>query len=395
MVLSAARVYVGALTGGVPVYVTVTKAQFPRKDTLKKDLHAAVDAYFEKTGKDPFGGTRMVLKSVVILAWLAGSYAAMLLLPLTWWQGVLLAVNMGLAMAAWVFNVGHDANHGSYSRHKWVNSLLAYSFDMIGASGFLWRFRHNIVHHTYTNIAGVDHDISTSAPFFRTTQRDPYYPVHRYQHLYAWVLYMFITPNWAASDFQGLYLSRAYGGMAIPRARTRDLVAFWGAKVLLLVYFVGLPLLAGAHPLMTVGAVVITFAVMGMMLSTVFQLAHVVEPSGVFYPTTDQYTAEDEWAVHQLKTCTDFAPTNPLANWYLGGLNFQAIHHLFPRICHLHYPALAPIVAEVARKHGVPYLSFNTVGEALGSHYRVLKSLSVAPAAEQTTPSTQQVTVTA
>ena len=112
----------------------------------------------------------------------------------------------------------------------------------------------------------------------------------------------------------------------------------------------------------------------GTVLSVVFQLAHVVETSE--YPQVNAAgNIETEWAIHQLKTTADFAGNNPLFTFYVGGLNYQAIHHLFPRICHVHYPKIAPIVEQTAKEFGVPYVNFPTFGTAFRSHVRMLKKL--------------------
>ena len=76
-----------------------------------------------------------------------------------------------------------------------------------------------------------------------------------------------------------------------------------------------------------------------------------------------------------METTVDFAPRSRLLAWYLGGLNFQVEHHLFSRVCHIHYPALAPIVKQTAREHGLPYHHNGTFLQAVGSHARTLYRL--------------------
>jgi linoleoyl-CoA desaturase len=84
---------------------------------------------------------------------------------------------------------------------------------------------------------------------------------------------------------------------------------------------------------------------------------------------------EDAWLVHEVKTTANFARSNPVLCWYVGGLNFQIEHHLFPRICSIHYPAISPIVEEVAKKYDIPYHHHPTLGQAVRSHLRMLKQL--------------------
>jgi linoleoyl-CoA desaturase len=89
----------------------------------------------------------------------------------------------------------------------------------------------------------------------------------------------------------------------------------------------------------------------------------------------EKHNMEDEWAIHQLKTTTDFAPDNWLVSWFVGGLNFQVVHHLFPKISHVHYPKLAPIVRQTALEFNVPYNCIPTFTEAVIGHGKMLKAL--------------------
>jgi linoleoyl-CoA desaturase len=148
---------------------------------------------------------------------------------------------------------------------------------------------------------------------------------------------------------------------------------FW--KSVYITYAIVLPITL-LH--LTFSQVVIGFLSMhivaGLILSVVFQLAHVVENTS--FPTPDENgNIDNEWAIHQLNTTADFSKNNWLITYYVGGLNFQAIHHLFPRICHVHYPAIAPIVEKTAKEFGIPYLYTDSVWGALKSHIKVIAKL--------------------
>lgn len=114
-------------------------------------------------------------------------------------------------------------------------------------------------------------------------------------------------------------------------------------------------------------------AVTGVTLATVFQLAHVLEETS--FPQPRGEAVGNTFARHQLQTTADFAPRNKLLTWYVGGLNFQVEHHLFPRIAHTHYPALAQIVRKRAEEAGIPHLSHPTLRSAIAAHYRHLRTL--------------------
>src|SRR5206468_1634735 len=99
------------------------------------------------------------VKALVLLAWFGLSYVALVFFAATCWQGMLLAINLGLAMAGIGFCVMHDAGHNAFSRHRWLNRLAALSLDLLGGSSYIWDHKHNTVHHTYSNIDHHDDDI--------------------------------------------------------------------------------------------------------------------------------------------------------------------------------------------------------------------------------------------
>jgi linoleoyl-CoA desaturase len=118
--------------------------------------------------------------------------------------------------------------------------------------------------------------------------------------------------------------------------------------------------------------------VTGIVIAVVFQLAHVVESVSFNNPDDTNGVIEQEWAIHQINTTSNFATKNPLVSWFTGGLNYQVEHHLFPRISHVHYPALNKIVRETCEKFGVQYNEYGTVIAAVRSHTRHLKTMGIA-----------------
>lgn len=156
---------------------------------------------------------------------------------------------------------------------------------------------------------------------------------------------------------------------------TYELLKALGAKTVYLFTLIGLPIIITAF---TWWQVLIGFVVMhlvaGFIFSIVFQMAHIMEHAS--QPTVDEHgITKNEWAIHQLLTTVNFAPKNRLLNWYVGGLNFQVEHHLFPNICHLHYKNISPIVEKTAKEFGVPYYSIPSLGKAIISHTNKLKEL--------------------
>lgn len=351
----------------------------PPKLTFADDqgFHGAVKrrvlGYFEETGLSPFGGSSMYVKTAVLLVWFGASYLLLLLAAETWWQGALLSLSLGLAMAGIGFGIEHDGNHGAYSSHPAVNRLMGFTLDLLGGSSYLWRFKHNVSHHTFTNLAGADDDLDVG-PIARLAPPQRHHFFHRLQQWYLWVLYGFLAPKWHfIDDFKGLALGRV-AIIRVPAPRGWNLVELALGKGLFFGWALLIPALL--HPWW---AVLITYTgtslVVGFVLSVVFQLAHCVEEADFPEPSVGQNRLPDAWAVHQVQTTVDFAPRSRLLTWYVGGLNFQIEHHLFPHVCHVHYPRIAALVEISCAEFGVRYTAQKSVFGAVASHWRWLRRM--------------------
>jgi linoleoyl-CoA desaturase len=344
--------------------------RFAPRRAFHADLKQRVEAYFEGSARSRHGGLLMGLKSAVTMAWLAGSYALLLCAHLRPWQAVLLSLSVGFAMAGVGFSVMHDANHGGTSSSPRANRFLSLSLDLIGGSSFLWRSKHNVLHHGYTNISRLDPDLEGGWGALRLAPWQPRRPFHRFQHLYVWFLYgVFPLKWWFVDDFKELATGRI-AGHQFPRARWPTLLGTLAGKAIFVTWTLVIPALL--HPWWAVAALfLLTVFVQGNLLATVFQLAHCVDEAE--FVVAD--SKDRDWGEHQVATTVDFARDNPLLGWYLGGLNFQVEHHLFPRICHLHHPALSRIVEATCREHGVRYRSEPTLRSALAANLRWLRRM--------------------
>ena len=337
------------------------------------ELKARVGQYLADPRRVRRAQARMYLKSAAILIWFAASWALLMFAASTWWQAGLLSVSVGLALAGLAFNITHDANHGAYSPSRRVNRAMCFSMDFMGASSYVWRTKHNVVHHTYTNIAGADSDID-SMPFARLAPEQPLRPLHRFQHLYLWLLYGLFAIKWHTGGDFGYLREGRVAETPLRWPRGGQLAGFWAGKAVFVSWAVVIPALF--HPIWTVAvAFGIASFVLAITLAVTFQLAHCLEEAE-FPSAQDMAGAErTEWARHQVETTVDFAPRNRFLAWYLGGLNFQIEHHLFSRVCHTHYPAVAPIVREVCARHGVRYQAHRTLRSAIASHARWLRRM--------------------
>jgi len=347
--------------------------KFLQTSPFQRDLQQRVDRYFQETGLPERDVPRMYLKTALILAWFAGSYLFLLFFARSGWGLGIGAVSLGLAMAGIGFNIQHDANHGGYSNHRAVNRTLGWMLDVLGGSSYLWRWKHNVFHHTHPNVSTLDTDVE-SEPFIRMAPAQRRHKHHRLQHLYAWWLYGLLAVLWHfTSDFVDLTTGKMKG-RTVPRPSGGALWALIAGKGVFFSWVFLVPALR--HPLwQVVLAYGIASVVLGFTLSVVFQLAHCVGEAT--FPTVPEGGAafECDFAEHQIRTTVDFARGNRLVTWYLGGLNYQVEHHLFPQVSHLHYPALAAIVEDTCRAHGVLYRAHARVGDALLSHARWLKEM--------------------
>ena len=316
---------------------------------------------------------RLHMKSVVMLAWFLASYVWLVFVASVWWEVVLLMGSLVFAMAGLAFNVLHDGGHGAYSRRPFVNRIMAMALDLLGGSSFTWKWKHNVLHHTYPNVLGVDSDVDLW-PYGRVSSGQPRYGIHRFQHWYMWVLYGFVPVNWYISDFRFLVSGRIRE-RRFPRPRRTDLVVFISWKIVFVAWAILVPLRYHAPAQVLAVWLVCSFA-LGLALAIPFQLAHcVLEVQAVAPPTVERL----EWAVHQVRTTANFATSNRLLTWYLGGLNFQIEHHLFPSVSHIHYPHLSPIVRAVCDEFHVRYVAHDTIGAAIRSHCRWLRRLGRIP----------------
>ena len=353
-----------------------------REREFMHDLKSRVGAYFEERGISDKADGRMVFKAIAVLAMtfvpygliLSGLFTAPIMLSL--------AIVMGVGVAGCGFCIAHDALHGAYSSNRRINGLLGLTFDLMGASGYLWKITHNVIHHTYTNIQGIDEDLEVS-PLLRLSPESEHRPFHRYQHIYGLATYSLSTLFWVFAKDYKYILQKDLGPYRDIRHPRDEIVKMLAMKVLYYTYMIVIPLLVLDIPMwqFVIGFVAVHLTA-GIILGVVFQLAHVVE--GPEHFKADGQVMEDSWLVHEMKTTADFGRANRLLCWYVGGLNFQIEHHLFPRVCSIHYPAISPIVEAIAREHGIPYHSHATLRESIRSHVRMLKELGRPPV--QATP---------
>jgi linoleoyl-CoA desaturase len=344
-------------------------------------LNQRIQQHFKQSGTSRYANTEMVVKTMFMFALYTVPYALIVAgVPSSFGGLLLLYAIMGIGLAGIGLSVMHDANHGAYSRKQWVNQALGYSLNVIGGHALTWKIQHNVLHHTFTNIHEADEDISPRG-VLRLAPGSPWKPAHRYQHFYAWGLYCLLTLVWVfVKDFSRLRKYQAEGLLRTQHTTaTREWTVLLLTKAVYLLCIIVLPALVLPFPVWQILVCFLAMhAIAGFILSIVFQPAHVADGTAYPEPDTDG-KLQNSWAVHQLHTTTNFAPGRKLFSWFVGGLNYQIEHHLFPGICHVHYRRIAPIVAGTAREFNLPYRSLPSFRKALVLHTQLLKKLGSGP----------------
>ena len=342
-----------------------------------KILNARVNEYFKSRNLGRYANSEMILKTFVMFGLYFIPYSFVMA---GWFQNnwvfYILQIFMGIGLAGIGLSVMHDANHGAYSRNRQINRILGYSLNLVGANATNWKIQHNVKHHTYTNVEHHDEDIFPKGGVIRLSPNSDRKKVHRYQHIYVWFLYGLMTITWITyKDFIQL-LGYTKDGIL---KRQQPVAKAWtwlvGTKLFYYGYILILPMIFSPYNwIMILLGFLVMHYVAGFILAIVFQPAHVVEENH-FELVNDKQFIDENWLVYQLKTTCNFAPKNRLLSWYVGGLNYQIEHHLFPNICHVHYRKISKIVRETAQEFNLPYRSFETFWDALISHGRMLKTL--------------------
>ena len=350
--------------------------KFAGDSDFQIEVRQRIDEFFRSTGRRQRDCPQMYAKTAILIASFTASYALLVFFAQTWWQALPLAIALGLLTAAIGFNVQHDGSHQAYSNHDWVNRMMAMTIDVIGGSSHHWHFKHVIFHHTYVNITGYDTDIELGGLGRLSPHRRRFW-FYRWQHYYLWPLYGFMAINWhLVGDLRDVIPGRI-GEHRLPRPKGWNLAVFIAGKLIFLGLAFGIPMLF--HP---IWVVVLFYAaaavVLGLVLSVVFQLAHCVEQAAFPLPRHDTGRIENAWAIHQVETTVDFARRSPVAAWLLGGLNFQIEHHLFPKICHVNYPAISKLVEQTCKEFGLRYSEHASVWSGVASHFRWLRRLGMA-----------------
>lgn len=355
---------------------------FSRTDSAKffRTLNKRVNDYFKDNNIQRTGNWKLWVKTIVMFALFLTPYFVMLTSDIPGWLQLILTIIMGIGMAGVGMNVMHDGNHGSFSNKPWVNRLMGSSIYILAGNVYNWQVQHNVLHHTYTNIHGHDEDLEAGR-ILRFSKHSKWQKHHKFQHYYSVLLYGLLTINWAiTTDWQQMkrYTKRklSYGKFPSP-------ILNWSKLVISKIIYVGMWIVI---PMVFMDIawwkILLGFFLMhyvaGLILSVVFQLAHVMEEAEMPLPEEDG-KMKNTWAIHQLNTTVNFSTKNRIVNWFTGGLNHQVEHHIFPNISHIHYTHISKIVKETAKEFNLPYKEYKTTRKAIIAHFSHLKTMGMNP----------------
>jgi linoleoyl-CoA desaturase len=341
-------------------------------------LKEKVDDYFRTNNIEQHANMAMYAKTVSMLLIYFVPYVFIVtgLASVSLWLFYPLWVIMGIGIMGIGTGIMHDSNHGSYSTNDFINKTLGGLLNVIGGYAKNWRIQHNVLHHTFTNLDGLDEDIEGTI-LIRMSPNKPVLKIHRFQHIYAWVLYSLMNIFWVlVKDYRVIF--RYHKNDLLRKEKTtltKALLEVTFFKLFYFAYIIVLPVffadVAWYHVVL---GFVSMHLVAGLSLACIFQPAHVMETSTYPIPTEDR-KIEHNWAVHQLLNTTNYAPGSRITAWFIGGLNYQIEHHLFPQVCHIHYPRIAGIVKSVSENYGLPYNVQPTFLKAIMEHGKMLKLL--------------------
>jgi len=355
------------------------KFQSPQQNFMSQ-LRKRVNNYFSQNEISQYGNFSLYFKGIILMLALVSLYflpliftnlSAPLVLFIYFIQGIIFAL-VG-------FNIMHDGSHKSFSDKKSINTIMAHTLNFLGGSALFWHQKHVMNHHTYTNIEGFDDDIDIK-PFIRLNDHQEYKWYHRFQSYYALVLYSMTYIFWIYyRDFKKYFTRMVAENTPMAELSFSDHAIFWTTKVVHITIFLIIPSII-IGPILAIGGYIILSLICGLTLAIVFQLAHIVEGTIFSAPAPDasHVQIESEWSIYQINTTVNFATNDKILTWLLGGLNYQMVHHLFPKVSHVHYPALHQIIQETCHEFDVEYVQFDSFWTAFASHLRHLNEMGKA-----------------
>ncbi len=346
-------------------------------DVFFQELKGEVDQYLKRQTSGPYGNYLVVIKAVIFLSLFWGFYAAILFSGWPSWAIRVCYAMMGIFGLFIAFNISHDGAHGTLTRSPGLNKWLYYlTFNPLGTDAYLWGLRHRKSHHLFPNVDGVDVDIDSNF-LVRLSPNRPLLPHHHWQYLYAPLLYGLFTLQWVLLKDWHYLFRKNLANMHDIKHPPLEIAGVILAKLFHFGYIIVLPIVVGLSP----GVVISGYLIYHVAMSYFFLFTNIMNHHSeeAEFPRRDaEGYLPGSWAGHQIRTCLDFHPTSQLWTFFFGGFNAHAAHHLFPNVCHVHYPAISKIIARLVKKYDIQY-HHSDWWSAFKSHFRHLKSLGQTP----------------
>lgn len=330
-----------------------------------------IDSFFKKKKISPSGNYEMAFKCVLWLCLWMTTWYSIILFKDTFWLAFLIGLAHMFCHIMIAFNIIHDANHYAMFKSPRLNKLFGYLIELLGSNRKLWVISHNQEHHSYINIFEHDNNIDGYG-LLRLCPYDKWTSYHKYQWLYAPIVYGFSTLNYATLREVKMFLTNR------DKFTFADYVEFFLFKSIYYAYLFIIPIVVFQVSFKLILAYfLVGHFVNGLFLALIFLTGHLTINTA--YPVVKENTVHKNWAHHVISTTGDYGTTTNLLQWLVGGINLHIAHHLFPSICHVHYKKVSPIIKRVATKHGLVYREIPSFTNALKSHFSLLKALGLPP----------------
>ncbi|MBK8704336.1 MAG: acyl-CoA desaturase [Saprospiraceae bacterium] len=285
----------------------------------------------------------------------------------------ILFILFGVFITIFLFSIAHDASHNAISNKQWVNRLFAYIWNAVGISSYFWALKHNLAHHSFTNIPGKDDDIDQSK-LVRLNPNSTRRWFHRFQHLYAPFLYSLLSLNIIYFKDFALLFQHNFGNKTISKHPVKEIWILIATKIFFVSYMIIIPkFILDISWTEIIGYHILMHLVIGLFIGFILVPVHVTGESEYRLPDAAGKIHCD-WGSHQSEATVDFAANNYFINWVSGGLNTHVVHHLFPSINHIHYYSLTKIIKYTALEYNFTYRNYSLVG-VFKDHLRFLKKL--------------------
>ncbi len=348
-----------------------------QKPTYRK---AGPDDFFKKLQKEVHDNVLTdksiqnlnIIKSIALLLAYFVAYACILVFGNSIVLLFAFYILLGWTTIVLFINAFHDAAHGAVFKTRKQNLWFTYVLELFGSNSYIWAKRHLLLHHPYPNVQNWDTDIKQS-DIVHLFPNSPFLKIHRYQHIYMWLIYPLYTLNWLFirdfKDFFGTkdnYLKRI---LIIPKA---EYVKLFAAKLFNIFYLVVIPSLILTHAWYVVLLAWFVMHISASMLGVIALISTHVDEEAEFPMPPEDGKMSTTWAMHQLTVTKDFSADSKLANFLFGGFTHHVAHHLFPGVAHTYYPKITPIIRRYAKEYHLPYTCYPAY-KAIQSHYFLLK----------------------